>query len=196
MNTKMIITTILIILLNITNCFSQPRWFQVAPGTYTSAYGPQDALQAIFLATDAATNKKPNEWHTVNLSGSLPIGAKAIALSGIGIITNPSNTAGIYGGTLAVRRKGSNYESAYGIQVLAVNFVAWDSRFGYIAVYPGNGDRKPGYTVVALNENREFEFKYTIQSPSGGAPLTPGVNFQLNFCVPMWYGLPDLFPWL
>lgn len=183
-------------MVTITNCYSQIQWIQVAPGTYMSPYGPQDKLQAIFLYPDAVTNMKPNQWHTVNLSASLPVGTKAVALSGIGIITNPSNTAGIYGGTLAVRRKGSNYESAYGIQVLAVNFVAWDSRFGYISVYPGNGDRKPSYTVVALNENREFEFKYTIQAPPGATPLTPGVNFQLNFCVPMWYGLPDLFPWL
>lgn len=193
---RITINLLMLLLLNVTSLFGQTQWVQVAPGTYISPYGPQDKLQAIYLWPDAPSNKKPNEWHTVNLSASLPIGAKAVALSGIGVITNPSNTAGIYGGTLAVRRKGSTYESAYGIQLCSVNFVAWDSRFGYIPVYPGNGDRKPAYTVVALNANREFEFKYTLQSPSGATPLTPGLNFQMNFCVPMWYGLPDLFPWL
>ena len=117
-----------------------------------------------------------------------------MALSGILVVSNPASV-GIYGGTFAVRVAGSTWEAGYGGQLCAVNTTGWHPSIGYFGVYPPSGDRKPVFTTVLISESREFDFKYTLQYPPGGIPQTPGKDFQINICVPMWWGNPDLFPY-
>lgn len=107
-----------------------------------------------------------NEWITVSVSDRVPLTSKSIYLTGILIITtgfhqeSPSMT-------LKFRRKGCLEEYHYTHQVV-------------VATSPG-GCRSPMSVWIPLNEDKEFEFKWT-RSTFGQYPQNSayGISLSLN----------------
>ena len=87
-----------------------------------------------------------NQWITVSVADRVPDTAKAIYLTGILIITT-GNAQESPSMTLIFRRKGETEEFKYAHQVV-------------VSSSPG-GARSPMSVWVPLDDNREFEFKWT-----------------------------------
>lgn len=84
-------------------------------------------------------------WVTINVSNWVPVGAKAIRLDGM-LILSHSGASGLCEVTVAYRSVGETFDYSYLSQT--------------IDVFSGSGQRSNTGTWVALNANRSFQIKW------------------------------------
>lgn len=107
-----------------------------------------------------------NKWITVSVADRVPEGTKAIYLTGLLLITH-GYVDEIGGLTIAFRRKGETENYRYNHQTCEAHI--------------GGGARSPMSVWVPLDENREFEFKWTRSTPEPHPQhCCYGINLVLN----------------
>lgn len=122
---------------------------------YVNYDTPQE-VPAIFFNTYTGVGGAPNVYNTVDMSAYVPEGTKAIHMTGIMIITHGSTpeTADL---SLFLRTNQNVDNPNY----------AWQC----IEAHLGGGQRSTMATWVALDENRCFQYKYTVTNPNATYPL-------------------------
>lgn len=128
--------------------------------------GPAFNNQAVFVNTYTGVGPAKGVWNKINVSAYVPVGTKAIHLSGLLIITHGSTAETA---DLVVKfRKVGGTDDHYHAQC--------------IEAATGGGQRSTMATWVPLDENLEFEMKYTVTNPNATWPTYSayGINLSID----------------
>lgn len=143
------------------------------------AGGPASVTRAIFLNTstgvgvdvwpDSGVPGSNGPWRTVDVSELVPEGTKAIRLDGLLIISHGS-ISGTADLAVGFRAMGETADYSYVLQTIEAE--------------SGQGVRSNAGTWIALDENRQFEFRWQRTLP-GTWPTYPayGINLRITAII-------------
>lgn len=126
-------------------------------------------FRAVFVNTYTGVGGKPDVWHTVNVQGKVPEGTKAVHLTGILIITHGSKSE--------IADMGLHFRTNRNRDPSKIAQCVETSTAG--------GQRSPMACWVSLDDNYEFQYKYTITKANSTWPTSSsyGVNLSIDACA-------------